>query len=83
MLGLRAAGEEVGWAFQLQDPAVVLLLAFLMLSVTANLAGLFEIGGIGAGEKLTRKDHGDVSNQLVPLFPLLLTILVCQICDWT
>ncbi|OYY69459.1 MAG: hypothetical protein B7Y00_02625 [Sphingomonadales bacterium 17-56-6] len=55
MLALRAAGEEVGWAFQLQDPAVVLLLAFLMLSVTANLAGLFEIGGIGAGEKLTRK----------------------------
>ena len=55
MLGLRAAGEEVGWAFQLQDPAVVLLLAFLMLSVTANLAGLFDIGGIGAGEKLTRK----------------------------
>ena len=55
MLGLRAGGEEVGWAFQLQDPAVVLLLLLLMLTVTANLAGLFEIGGIGAGEKLTRK----------------------------
>lgn len=55
MLGLRAGGEEVGWAFQLQDPAVVLLLLLLMVSVTANLAGLFEIGGIGAGEKLTRK----------------------------
>lgn len=55
MLGLRAAGEEVGWAFQLQDPAIVLLLFLLMVSVTANLAGLFEISGIGAGEKLTRK----------------------------
>lgn len=55
MLALRAAGEEVGWAFQLQDPAIVLLLLLLMLAVTANLAGLFEIGGVGAGEKLTRK----------------------------
>lgn len=55
MLALRSAGEEVGWAFQLQDPAIVLLLLLLMVAVTANLAGLFEIGGIGAGEKLTRK----------------------------
>ena len=55
MLVLRVAGEEVGWAFQLQDPAIVLLLLLLMVAVTANLAGLFEIGGIGAGEKLTRK----------------------------
>jgi len=55
MLALRAAGEVVGWAFQLQDPAIVLLLLLLMVAVTANLAGLFEIGGIGAGEKLTRK----------------------------
>jgi DsbC/DsbD-like thiol-disulfide interchange protein/cytochrome c biogenesis protein CcdA/thiol-disulfide isomerase/thioredoxin len=55
MLALRAAGEEVGWAFQLQDPAIVLLLLLLMVAVTANLAGLFEVGGIGAGEKLTRK----------------------------
>jgi thiol:disulfide interchange protein len=55
MLALRTAGEEVGWAFQLQDPAIVLLLLLLMIAVTANLAGLFEIGGIGAGEKLTRK----------------------------
>ena len=55
MLALRAAGEEVGWAFQLQDPAVVLILLLLMVAVTANLAGLFEVGGLGAGEKLTRQ----------------------------
>jgi DsbC/DsbD-like thiol-disulfide interchange protein/cytochrome c biogenesis protein CcdA len=55
MLGLRAAGEEVGWAFQLQDPLIVLLLLLLMVAVTANLAGLFEVGGIGAGDRLTRK----------------------------
>lgn len=55
MLALRAAGEEVGWAFQLQDPAIVLLLLLLMVAVTANLAGLFEFGGIGAGDRLTRQ----------------------------
>lgn len=55
MLALRAAGEEVGWAFQLQDPAVVLILLLLMVAVTANLAGMFEVGGIGMGEKLTRQ----------------------------
>ena len=55
MLALRAAGEEVGWAFQLQDPAIVLLLLLLMVAVTANLAGVYEVGAIGAGETLTRK----------------------------
>lgn len=55
MLALRAGGEEIGWAFQLQDPAIVLLLLLLMVAITANLAGLFEIGGIGAGDRLTRQ----------------------------
>lgn len=55
MLALRAGGEEIGWAFQLQDPTIVLLLLLLMVTITANLAGLFEVGGIGAGDKLTRQ----------------------------
>lgn len=55
MLALRAGGEEIGWAFQLQDPAIVLLLLLLMVAITANLAGLFEVGGIGAGDRLTRQ----------------------------
>jgi thiol:disulfide interchange protein len=55
MLALRAGGEEVGWAFQLQEPAIVLLLLLLMVAITANLAGVFEVGGIGAGDRLTRQ----------------------------
>lgn len=55
MLALRAGGKEIGWAFQLQDPVIVLLLLLLMVAVTANLAGLFEVGGIGAGDRLTRQ----------------------------
>ncbi len=55
LLALRAGGEQVGWAFQLQEPAIVLLLLLLMVAVTANLAGLFDIGSIGAGDGLTRQ----------------------------
>lgn len=43
MMALRAGGEQVGWAFQLQEPRVVLALFLLMIAITANLAGLFEL----------------------------------------
>ena len=43
MLALRAGGEQVGWAFQLQQPLVVAALLVVMVLVTANLAGLFEL----------------------------------------
>ncbi len=42
LLALRAAGQEVGWAFQLQEPGVVVALMLLAVAITANLAGLFE-----------------------------------------
>ncbi|RZK00403.1 MAG: thiol:disulfide interchange protein [Novosphingobium sp.] len=42
LLALRAAGEEVGWAFQLQEPGVVAALLLLAVAITANLLGLFE-----------------------------------------
>jgi cytochrome c biogenesis protein CcdA len=43
LIALRAAGEAVGWAFQLQEPAVVVALLALAAAITANLAGLFEL----------------------------------------
>lgn len=43
MLGLRASGEQVGWAFQLQQPLVVAALLVLATLITANFAGLFEL----------------------------------------
>ncbi len=43
MLALRAAGEQVGWAFQLQEPGVVIALLVLASVITANFAGLFEL----------------------------------------
>ena len=44
MLVLRSAGEQLGWGFQLQSPAVVAALAVLFTVIGLNLAGLFEFG---------------------------------------
>ncbi len=44
MLFLRAAGEQLGWGFQLQSPWVVAVLAALFTLIGLNLAGLFEVG---------------------------------------
>lgn len=42
LLALRAAGEQLGWGFQLQSPGVVAALAALFTLIGLNLAGLFE-----------------------------------------
>lgn len=47
MLALRAAGEQVGWAFQLQEPSVVVLLLVVAAAITANFAGVFELPSFG------------------------------------
>ena len=46
LLALRAAGEQLGWGFQLQSPAVVAGLAVLFTLIGLNLAGLFEFGSV-------------------------------------
>ncbi|HYE44505.1 MAG TPA: thioredoxin family protein [Caulobacter sp.] len=54
LIGLQAAGQAVGWGFQLQSPPVVAGLALLMLAVALNMSGVFELGaGLqGAGQGL-------------------------------
>ncbi|HEY7901491.1 MAG TPA: protein-disulfide reductase DsbD domain-containing protein [Caulobacteraceae bacterium] len=53
LVAAKAAGEAVGWGFQLQSPLNVALLALVMLAAGLNLSGLFEIGssvqGLGGG----------------------------------
>lgn len=44
MLALRAAGQQLGWGFQLQSPLVVASLAALFTLIGLNLAGVFEFG---------------------------------------
>jgi thiol:disulfide interchange protein DsbD len=42
LMGLRAAGEQLGWGFQLQNPAMVAGLAALFTVLALNLAGVFD-----------------------------------------
>lgn len=53
LLALKATGLEIGWGFQFQEPAFVLLLAALLFAVGLNLLGVFEVGqsltGVGSG----------------------------------
>ncbi len=53
LLGLRAAGEAVGWGFQLQSPAVIGVLALLMLAVGLNLSNVYQVG-ISTDGRLSR-----------------------------
>lgn len=45
VLALRAAGEGVGWGFQLQSPIVVAALIYILFAVGLNLSGVFTLGG--------------------------------------
>ena len=44
LIAARYKGADVGWGFQLQEPAVVVGLSFLMFLLGLNLVGLFEVG---------------------------------------
>lgn len=77
LLALRAAGEQIGWGFQLQSPGFVLALTYLLLLVGLNLSGVFEVGGslAGAGDTLTQGDGARAS-----FFTGVLTTLVATPC---
>lgn len=52
LVALQQSGAVIGWGFQLQHPAVILLLAYLMVVIGLNLAGVFSVAGganLGAG----------------------------------
>ena len=44
LLALRAAGQQIGWGFQLQSPGFVAALSFLFFLIGLNLLGVFEVG---------------------------------------
>nr|CBA32125.1 hypothetical protein Csp_D30560 [Curvibacter putative symbiont of Hydra magnipapillata] len=46
LLALRAGGEQLGWGFQLQSPAVITGLAVLFTLLALNLAGWLHIGNL-------------------------------------
>ncbi len=56
LIVLKEAGSAIGWGFQLQNPMVVAVLAYLLFSIGLNLIGFFEFDfGLGnVGNKLTQ-----------------------------
>jgi thiol:disulfide interchange protein DsbD len=46
LLGLRSAGTQLGWGFQLQSPAFVAALCLLFTVIGLNLLGVFEFGAV-------------------------------------
>ncbi len=59
LIALRAAGDAVGWGFQLQNPWVVGLLSLLFVAIAINLLGGFEMGLLA-----TRAANLDFSNRV-------------------
>ena len=43
ILALRAGGSAVGWAFQLQNPKMIVALLLLSVGIALNFGGLFEM----------------------------------------
>lgn len=58
LLSLRAGGSALGWGFQLQNPMVVLVLAWLFFLITLNLAGFFTVNVVlgKAGSALAQRN---------------------------
>ena len=77
LIAFRSTGEAIGWGFQLQNPVVVLALAWLFFVIGLNLSGFFSITGrfSGLGQKLTEGDGGRQS-----FFTGLLATLVATPC---
>jgi len=44
LLGLRAAGHQLGWGFQFQSPVFLAIMALFLFFLALSLAGQFEIG---------------------------------------
>lgn len=58
LIALRAGGAEIGWGFQLQDPLVVGILAYVMFLLGLSLSGVFSIAGsfMGVGQGLAGRE---------------------------
>ncbi len=44
LIALRAAGEQIGWGFQLQSPAFIAFLVYLLAVLGLSLSGVVELG---------------------------------------
>jgi thiol:disulfide interchange protein DsbD len=59
LLALRAAGNHLGWGFQMQSPGFVLTLIFIFFLLALNLFGVFELGTSLVGLDAKAAGHAD------------------------
>jgi thiol:disulfide interchange protein len=77
LLVLRAAGQGLGWGFQLQSPAMVMALAVLFLLVALNLFDAFDVRAV-VPEKLA--DFHSSNPSLEALASGALAVLIATPC---
>ncbi len=65
LIALKAAGQAIGWGFQLQSPAMVAALALVMLLVALNLSGVFEAGTSLQGAGAEAASRGGLSGSFL------------------
>jgi thiol:disulfide interchange protein len=77
LMVLRAGGEQLGWGFQLQSPYFLIGLVVLLLAMSLNFFGTFEVGGswTGVGQGLASQE-GNVGS----FFSGVLATLVATPC---
>lgn len=74
---LQTGGQQVGWGFQMQEPAVIVLLSFLFTFIALVLLDVFHVGSrfAGVGESLV-SGKGWSSN----FFTGVLAVIVASPC---
>jgi thiol:disulfide interchange protein DsbD len=65
LLGIRAAGTEIGWGFQLQSPLFVAAMIYVLFAVGLNLSGVFSFGERIAGAAGGLSSRGHYSGSLL------------------
>lgn len=80
LLALRAAGSEVGWGFQLQNPAVLVGLAALFFLIALNLLGAVEVRWSGGRLAQWAQGLGGSSSLASAFGTGVLTVVVATPC---
>jgi len=77
VVGLRAAGQALGWGFQLQQPVFVAVLVYVLFAIGLSLSGVFNIGAglAGVGQNL-----GNRSGAAGDFFTGVLAVVVASPC---
>ena len=75
---LKAGGEEIGWGFQLQSPAFILVMMLILFILSLNLFGLFEFRTPGGAKFGSQEIKEGVSGDF---FSGILTTILSTPCS--